>query len=97
MINFKFKNKPINKITRVPYKFKQNILNEKIDKTHENSIIINTYNKINTPFQLKDSYGSIIPLNIYQTWHTKTDLPPLMDKNVELIKSNNPRFNYYLL
>ena len=95
MIHFKFKNKPINKIRKVPYKFKQNILNEKIDKTDENSIIINTYNKINIPFPLKDSYDSIIPLNIYSMWHTK-NLPPKMKQNYEYIKSMNPEFNHYL-
>ena len=38
---------------------------------------------------------SIIPLNIYQTWHTK-QLPPLMLQNSQQIKQNNPEFNYYL-
>jgi mannosyltransferase OCH1-like enzyme len=95
MINFKFKNKPINKITRVPYKFKQNILNGKIDKTDENSIIINEYNKINIPFLLKDSYDSIIPLNIYQTWFTK-NLQPKMKENCENLQRINSEFSYYL-
>jgi hypothetical protein len=38
---------------------------------------------------------NIIPLNIYQTWST-LDLPPLMKKNVELLKLQNPEFNHYL-
>ena len=93
MINFKFKNKPINKIKRVPYKFKQNIVNEKIDKTDENSILINTYNKINIPFPLKDSYDSIIPLNIYSMWHTK-NLPPKMKQNYEYIFEMDADFSH---
>ena len=38
---------------------------------------------------------SIIPLNIFQTWHT-LDLPPKMKENVELLKKQNPEFTYYL-
>ena len=44
---------------------------------------------------LKDIYNSIIPLNIFQTWHTH-DLPPLMKQNCDLMKNSNPKFNYYL-
>ena len=49
--------------------------------------------KINYP--LKRYYNPIIPLNIYQTWHTK-DLPPLMLQNSQKIKINNPAFKYQL-
>jgi hypothetical protein len=38
---------------------------------------------------------SIIPLNLFQTWHT-LDLPPKMKENVELLKEQNPEFTYYL-
>uniref|UniRef100_A0A6C0IMD2 Glycosyltransferase n=1 Tax=viral metagenome TaxID=1070528 RepID=A0A6C0IMD2_9ZZZZ len=37
----------------------------------------------------------IIPLNIFQTWYTK-DLPEHMRKRVELLKTQNPEFTYYL-
>lgn len=47
------------------------------------------------PYPIKQYYNSLIPLNIYQTWHTKT-LPPLMQKTVNNIKKNNPIFNYEL-
>jgi mannosyltransferase OCH1-like enzyme len=40
-------------------------------------------------------YNSIIPLKIYQTWHTK-NLPLLMKKNVELLKLLNPQFEHFL-
>ena len=36
-----------------------------------------------------------IPYNIFQTWHT-LDLPFYMHKNVELLKSTNTEFNYYI-
>jgi len=38
---------------------------------------------------------SIIPLNIFQTWHT-LNLPPKMKENVELLQRQNPEFKYYL-
>ena len=44
----------------------------------------------------KDIYYKIdIPLNIYQTWFTKK-LPKKMKKCTEILKKNNPEFNYYL-
>jgi mannosyltransferase OCH1-like enzyme len=36
-----------------------------------------------------------VPLNIYQTWGI-LDLPPKMKENVELLKTQNPEFTYYL-
>jgi mannosyltransferase OCH1-like enzyme len=51
--------------------------------------------KITIPYPMKYYYNSIIPLNIFQTWHTK-DLPPLMKETTKLIQQNNPKFNYYL-
>jgi mannosyltransferase OCH1-like enzyme len=50
---------------------------------------------LKVPYPLKQYYNTIIPLNIYQTWHTK-QLPPLMRKTVDKIIKNNPAFNYYL-
>jgi hypothetical protein len=38
---------------------------------------------------------SIIPLNIFQTWHT-LDLPPKMKEKVNLLKDNNPEFIHHL-
>jgi len=43
----------------------------------------------------KQNYNSIIPLDIYQTWFTK-DLPPKMSERANLLKRQNPRFNYHL-
>lgn len=71
-----------------------------------NSLINNIYstpikqtNKItilsNKKYPIKPFYNSVIPLNIFQTWHTK-DLPPGMKGSVEYIKRMNPRFNYQL-
>lgn len=38
---------------------------------------------------------SIIPLDIYQTWHTKK-LPKYMKRNVEKLKNDNPEFNIHV-
>lgn len=38
---------------------------------------------------------SVIPLNIYQTWHTKK-LPPKMKECVEKLKKDNPEFEHHL-
>ena len=58
--------------------------------------LYNDYNrKIKISYPLKENYDSVIPLNIYQTWHTK-NLPPKMFETINLIKNLNPRFNYQL-
>ena len=38
---------------------------------------------------------SVIPLRLFQCWHT-LDLPPKMRENVELLKRQNPEFEYSL-
>ena len=68
---------------------------EKIKQHNENVNTINNYNKLNTSFELKENYNSIIPLNLYTCWHTK-NLPPLMKKNYILLIENNPEFSHYL-
>jgi mannosyltransferase OCH1-like enzyme len=44
---------------------------------------------------LKNYYNPIMPLKIFQTWHTK-DLPQKMRERVELLKRQNPRFEHFL-
>lgn len=46
-------------------------------------------------YPLKRKYNSIIPLKIFQTWHTK-HLPPNMNRAVEIVKRVNPAFQHYL-
>lgn len=43
----------------------------------------------------QEKINSIIPLNLFQTWST-LNLPPIMRENVELLKTQNPEFIYYL-
>jgi len=51
--------------------------------------------QLKIPYPMKRFYKTEIPLNIFQTWHTK-NLPPLMSKTVDLIKSSNPAFIHRL-
>jgi mannosyltransferase OCH1-like enzyme len=45
---------------------------------------------------MKKVYNPIVPLTIYQTWHSKKRLPVRMNNNIVLLKKNNPRFEYFL-
>jgi mannosyltransferase OCH1-like enzyme len=78
-------------ISKNTINFKKNVNNKK-----NNDILIHKLIKnIKIPYPLKYYYNNIIPLNIYQTWHTK-NLPPMMKQTTEYIKKSNPKFNYYL-
>lgn len=57
--------------------------------------MINNLRRSLLPFQLKSQYDSIIPLNIFQTWHSHM-LPPGMARAVRKMRFNNPRFKYHL-
>lgn len=67
----------------------------RMNKTNRNlkNILEKIYNRPYTFF--KPYYNSVIPLKIYQTWATK-DLPPKMKERVELLKSQNPKFEHHL-
>ncbi len=47
------------------------------------------------PYPMKSHYNTVIPLNIFQTWHTK-HLPQHMLEAVNLIKQTNPAFTHHL-
>ena len=70
------------------------MLNNTQDKGKNNKqLLIKLYSQ---PYTfLKPYYKSIIPLKIFQTWHSK-DLPPKMKERVEELKATNPRFEHYL-
>jgi len=85
------------------------MLSGKIDKNFVVSLQdkkINFLNKINEiklqqiriekyKISKKKEYNSVIPLKIYQTWHTK-NLPPHMKNSVERLKRKHPRFEHFL-
>jgi mannosyltransferase OCH1-like enzyme len=62
----------------------------KVDMNNDNAVteIEKICNELN-------SLDSIIPLCIYQTWHT-TNLPPKMQQAVNTIKAHNPEFQHFL-
>ena len=64
----------------------QKIINEQIKNEQIKNERILFYNK---------SFKSIIPLKIYQVWHS-TELPDSVKYCVENIKTNNPEFEYNL-
>jgi mannosyltransferase OCH1-like enzyme len=72
------------------YANKKNKKNNNLDKE---VLLIKLYKQPYTFF--KPEYNSIIPLKIFQTWYTK-DLPPKMRERVELLKSQNPKFDHFL-
>jgi len=51
--------------------------------------------KLRIPYPMKNYYQTAIPLNLYQTWHTK-GLPTNMFNAVRKLKKNNPAINYQL-
>lgn len=55
-------------------------------------IYVKKYKKLNV--FVKDKADRVIPLHIYQTWHTK-NIPPHMKKCVEQLKADNPEFTYH--
>ena len=74
---------------------KKEILKEYDEYEDEKSINGYLSNLLNL-YDNKTVYYKIeIPLNIYQTWHTK-ELPINMRNCVNTLKNINPEFNYYL-
>jgi len=71
------------------------IKNIKRQKMKDKIMAIELKIKSIVPYPIKQGYYPIIPLNIYQTWHTK-DLPPSMRNAVNKIIYTNPGFNYQL-
>jgi len=55
----------------------------------------NEISKTNEYNYQKMKENAVIPLDIYQTWHT-TELPPKMKENVNNLKNKNPEFKHHL-
>ena len=68
-----------------------------LNKQKQNTLV--NYEKLkktlSVPYPNKTVYNTIIPQNIYQTWHSK-QIPPLMFNAISKIKKYNPRFKYFL-
>lgn len=77
-----------------------NMNNIMFNSTHSSnkkkaSDLQNIRNQLHKKYPMKSQYNSVIPLNIFQTWHTKA-LCPGMQTSVETIIRTNPEFKYYL-
>jgi len=68
---------------------------ELIQKYNENKKTYISYRRLNVLYPLKETYNTIIPLHLYTCWHTK-DLPPLMQKNYDLLVQGNPKIKFHL-
>jgi len=78
--------------------FKKNGVNKNIsinDLNNDNLLLNKLKHLLTIPYPIKMYYNPVIPLNIYQTWHTK-NLPDNMKTITQQIMLNNPAFNYYL-
>jgi mannosyltransferase OCH1-like enzyme len=65
-------------------------------KNNNHFIIFNKFKYLmSIPYPIKTYYNPVIPLNIYQTWHTKNLPEKMMDVTRKIIL-NNPSFTYYL-
>jgi mannosyltransferase OCH1-like enzyme len=70
------------------------IMNYKVIKSDETQLC-ELDKELKIPYPLKEKLNSIIPHNIFQTWHSKI-LPPLMIQSIKNIRMLNPYFKYYL-
>jgi len=77
----------INQILKIKRKIRPVKYKNKNVNNNQNVNVVNVVND-------KKIY-SIIPLNLFQTWHT-LDLPPKMKESIELLQKQNPEFTYYL-
>jgi len=98
---FYYKNCKFNKLKNINFIIKDfielvNPLLWCIEKKNDENCIYNKLKIIkSTNFKIKDSYNSVIPLNIYLTWSTK-QLPIKMLENVDRMRIVNPEFNVQL-
>lgn len=83
-----------NKETLVLSGFNMNQIMKMNKHNTYNITIRQTDSKPSEPI-INNGPDNIIPLNIFQTWHT-LKLPPIMQQNVDLLKSQNPEFIHYL-
>lgn len=67
--------------------------NKSINNKFTNAYSIS--HRLQKKYPLKQNYASVVPLKIFQTWHSK-DLPQNMNNAVETVKKTNPSFTHHL-
>jgi len=60
-----------------------------------NYVFQNKIMRLNKKYIIKNKYNSVIPLNIFTTWHSK-NIPEKMIKSIRSVRLNNPEFNFYI-
>lgn len=82
------------KIESIKEKIREN------QKTQKNKIKIKTKSQvrkyIKKLFEKQKNKKPVIPLNIYQVWHSKTELPKSVKESIEILKKQNPEFTHHL-
>jgi mannosyltransferase OCH1-like enzyme len=52
-------------------------------------------NKIKKKIVYDNPTTQVIPLHIYQVWHSFNEIPPSVTKSIQLIKDQNPEFEHH--
>lgn len=96
VLNFNLnKNITNNNLSAKNINYKKNLQLYIEHKRKVNKVINYVLELSRIPYPVKTYYNNVVPLNIFQTWHSKK-LPPLMENTVNTIKELNPKFNYRL-
>lgn len=74
---------------------RKDIKERKHNKLLVNILSLKKMNAINRRFLFKPNYQSIIPLNTFTCWHTKS-LPQIMKMNYERMVKMHPNFKHHL-
>jgi len=87
-----FKNKNLQAIKQKQQQIERQKEIKAIQEKNQNYL---NYKNLNKPFEFKETYDSIIPLNLYTCWHTK-ELPTLLKNTNEILIKENPEFKHFL-
>jgi len=78
------------------FKYKKPVVDpEVLERAKQKLQNLEIFNRKNKPYKMKPRRVSVIPLNLFVTWHTK-QLPKFMDKNYQLLRNTNPEFKHML-
>lgn len=78
------------------FSIEEYLYNDNVLGSHKLSVYNeNLYIKLLLKSIFNSDIDNVIPLKIYQTWHTK-EIPKLMKKYAKLLRKQNPEFEYYL-
>lgn len=79
---------------QLPINYKKMLIIKKL-KQRQNNEIYNEFINLNKQFEMKETYNSIIPKQVYMCWYT-LDLPKKMLENYNYMKQLNPELTFNL-